>query len=124
MRVCQGVSGGKLSSLPLCVCVCVCVCVSVPARELERQQSKARRSLEEYEKWKAMPAREALASVSSITSSLQSTASASLPRERAVWLRVQVELPPSNPLSSLGPLGHVTVTCPSQVVSFLPHCFF
>ena len=51
---------------------------------------------------------------------LQTAASASLPlptpqtAATAAGLRVHVELPSSHLLlSSLGPLGHVTVTCPS-----------
>ena len=87
------------------------------SRELERHHSKARQSLEDYEKWKAMPAREALTSVSTLTQTLQTTGSTSLPlpatqQGTATGLRLHIELPSSNPLSSLGPLGHVTVTCP------------
>ena len=87
------------------------------ARDLEKHLSQARRSLEEYDTWKALPAREALTRVGTITQTLQATASTSLPRElqqsSCPRLRVCVELPCTNPLTSLGPLGHVTVTCPS-----------
>jgi hypothetical protein len=91
--------------------------IETQIKELERHHSKARQSLEDYEKWKAMPAREALTTVSTLTQTLQTTGSTSLPlpatqQGTATGLRLHIELPSSNPLSSLGPLGHVTVTCP------------
>lgn len=86
-------------------------------RDLEKHHAKIQRSLKEYDKWKALPAREALAKVATITQTLQSTASTPLPQEcqqpSCPRMRVCVMLPCTNPLTSLGSLGHVTVTCPS-----------
>ncbi|CAI8015339.1 Tripartite motif-containing protein 72, partial [Geodia barretti] len=93
--------------------------IETQMKELERHHSKARQSLEDYEKWKAMSAREALSTVSKLTQTLQTTGSTSLPlpatqQGTGSGLRLHIELPSSNPLSSLGPLGHVTVTCSSS----------
>ena len=84
-------------------------------RDLERRHGMAKRSLEDYEKWKSLSPREALTNLSSLSQTLQATAKTSLPHHTTVATKrkLYIELPLASPLSSLGPMGHVTVTCSS-----------
>ena len=85
---------------------------SLPPRELERKQAVCQGVLEEYKRWKSLPAREALLKTPALTQGLQSIISSPKDNLQPLHpaLRVSVELPCSDVLTSVGQLGRVTIS--------------